>query len=887
MPVEPPSLKEMFLAALAVVPSERAAWLERACAQDAELRRHVELMLAAHDTHQSLLDRLAPVAQPPEAATGASGGAEAEHPAQTEHEGCGTLLAGRYQLLQQIGEGGMGLVFVAEQQQPVRRQVALKVLKPGMDTRQVIARFEAERQALALMDHPHIARVFDGGTTPAGRPYFVMELVKGLSITAHCDRNSLPVRERLGLFVAVCEAVQHAHQKGVIHRDLKPSNVLVVCHDGTPVAKVIDFGIAKAVGQHLTDKTISTQFAQLIGTPLYMSPEQAGQSGLDVDTRSDIYSLGVLLYELLTGTTPFDQERFQGVGFDELRRIIREEEPPRPSTRISTLGQAATTVCTNRKSDPKQLSRLFRGELDWIVMKALEKDRNRRYESASAFAADVLRYLNDEPVQACPPSAWYRVRKFARRNKGPVLATSFILLCLIGGIIGTSWGMMQALEAQDTIRAEVMEKDKAKKEAEHQALIATSVSESLKQMLGSLDPDAAKGALYPARQLLDDYADNLESKLGDVPEAAADLHAIIGRAYACLGDRKKAEKHLGRALLLRRQVFGNQHEKYADILVAHARPDVAGPSNRSQSEADLRQALAVYRQRGVGGEPVIRALWVLRWLYVEWAHDGQPGKWDGLEPVAQEALAEARKFPGQDFPKLASILGGWASAKITHGQYAEGEGIAREALAMHRKLHGPDHLETGWGYFILAKALRFQNKLPEALQADKQALAIIRKRLPAEHRNIAVALDGVNRTLDAAGKAHQWSDLFPSVAALNEWESVFREVLATTKPVKRTWGDPTLSALNGLARCSTFYLHLGDDWAAAGKSKEAEEARQKAVRLFFFLTMAHWRIGHKDEARSWYGKGVQWMDQHEPQNDELRRFRAQAEELLGITKQKL
>src|SRR5262249_11553704 len=311
-----------------------------------------------------------------------------------------------------------------------RRKVALKVLKPGMDTRQVVARFEAERQALALMDHPNIARVFDGGETPsthAGgspRPYFIMELVKGVPITEFCDQNHLTPRQRLELFVDVCQAVQHAHHKGIIHRDLKPSNVLVSRHDTTPVVKVIDFGVAKALGQDLTDKTLFTGIAQMIGTPLYMSPEQAGMSDLDVDTRSDVYSLGVLLYELLTGTTPLPRERFQQAAYDEIRRILREEEPPRPSTRISTLGQEAATVSAIRQCDPKRLRRLVRGELDWIVMKALEKDRARRYETASAVAADVQCYLKDEPVEACPPSAGDRFRKFARRNRRAVLTAA-------------------------------------------------------------------------------------------------------------------------------------------------------------------------------------------------------------------------------------------------------------------------------------------------------------------------------------------------------------------------------------------------------------------------------------------------------------------------------
>src|SRR5207249_8587707 len=291
---------------------------------------------------------------------------------------------------------------------------------------------------LALMDHPSIAQVFDGGETGSGRPYFVMELVRGVPITDFCDQNQVTIPERLELFIRVCQAVQHAHQKGIIHRDLKPSNIMVTMHDATPVVKVIDFGIAKATGQQLTDKTLFTNFAQMIGTPLYMSPEQAQMSGLDVDTRSDIYSLGVLLYELLTGTTPFDKERLRTAAYDEIRRIIREEEPPKPSTRMSTLGQAVVTVSANRMSDPKRLRQLLRGELDWIVMKALEKDRNRRYETASTLAADVQRYLDDEPVQACPPTAGYRMRKFARRNKRALAAGLALATLLVLRPVGTS-----------------------------------------------------------------------------------------------------------------------------------------------------------------------------------------------------------------------------------------------------------------------------------------------------------------------------------------------------------------------------------------------------------------------------------------------------------------
>ena len=441
----PKDAKGIFLAAIEIGDlAERAAFVTRACEGDEPLRRRVEDLLRAYGESDGPMEKLAAALAPTQLG-------------EPVREQVGATI-GAYKLMEQIGEGGFGLVFVAEQERPIRRKVALKIIKPGMDTRDVIARFEAERQVLALMDHPNIARVLDAGTTDSGRPYFVMELVRGIAITDYCDKNQFTPRERLELFVPVCNAIQHAHLKGIIHRDIKPSNVLVTMHDGKPVVKVIDFGVAKALHQSLTDRTVYTRFAQMIGTPLYMSPEQAEMSGLDIDTRTDVYSLGVLLYELLTGTTPLDKKRLAKAAYDELLKIIREDDPPKPSVRLSQSTDSLPSIAALRKTEPAKLSKMFHGDVDWIAMKALEKDRTRRYETANAFAADVLRYLNDEPVEACPPSTAYRLRKFARKHRKPVIAMVAIAAALVLGIAGTTWGLFRATRAErmltESLRAE-------------------------------------------------------------------------------------------------------------------------------------------------------------------------------------------------------------------------------------------------------------------------------------------------------------------------------------------------------------------------------------------------------------------------------------------------
>jgi WD40 repeat protein/serine/threonine protein kinase len=444
---------------------ERAAYLAGACADDARLRRRVEALLRAHAEPDEILDAPGPRACTVDAPL-------------TERPGA---IIGPYKLLQQIGEGGMGVVYMAEQEKPVRRKVALKIIKPGMDNKQVIARFEAERQALAMMDHQNIAKVLDAGTTESGRPYFVMELVHGVPLTNYCDDHQLTPRQRLELFIPVCHALQHAHQKGIIHRDLKPSNILVTMYDDKPVPKVIDFGVAKAVEQRLTEKTLFTQFGTLVGTFEYMSPEQAEMNAFGMDTRSDVYSLGVLLYELLTGTTPLERGRLREAAYADIVRLIKEEEPPPPSTRLSSSGVGLAGISQQRGSAPEKLTQLVRGELDWIVMRCLEKDRTRRYETANGLARDVERYLKDEPVEACPPTAGYRLRKFARKNKRLLATAAAFAALLLLGVAASAWQAMRATQAEAAANENSVQAQAKEREAEQQRDDAKALAEKLRE----------------------------------------------------------------------------------------------------------------------------------------------------------------------------------------------------------------------------------------------------------------------------------------------------------------------------------------------------------------------------------------------------------------------
>jgi tetratricopeptide (TPR) repeat protein len=661
------SEESLFHRALEKPGGERAAFLEQACGGDDALRRRVEALLEAHDNPGSFLRHppvalgATAVARPGRQDEDGPAPAPGESP-QTppDAEGPGSRIR-RYKLLLRLGEGGMGDVFLAEQTEPVRRDVALKVIKAGLDSRQVLARFEAERQALALMDHPNIARVLDAGTTKAGRPFFVMELVKGVPITRYCDEHRLTPRQRLELFVPVCQAVQHAHQKGIIHRDLKPSNVLVARYDDRPVPKVIDFGVAKATGQKLTERTMFTEFGQVVGTLEYMSPEQAQLNQLDIDTRSDVYSLGVLLYELLTGTTPLDPNRGEGVSFLEILRRIREEEPPRPSTRLSTTTELPA-IAANRGLEPKKLSGLVRGELDWIVMKALDKDRTRRYQTANGLAHDIERHLHDEPVEACPPSAGYKLRKFARKYKKVLATAAAFVLLLVAGVVASSWLAVlaqhaagEAREAEQLARAE-------KEKAEIQAAISQAASIFVQEdLLEQAEPEMqiqaarqkdAEAQMRPdrdvkVRAVLDRAAEKAEVRFKGQPKVEAAIRLTIGNAYRALGEYARARPHLEKALEIRRAVLPADH---ADTLAAMNH---------------------------------------LAYLYLQM----KGGLRERAEPLLIEALEASRRTLGADHPLTLTCMHNLALAGSSDPRY-QSESLLLEALKARRRVLGEEHPET-------------------------------------------------------------------------------------------------------------------------------------------------------------------------------------------------
>ena len=829
-------LESLFSAALQKPPADRAAYLDRACADDPALRERVEALLRAQAAAGSFLESPAPspVVTVDEQPVG---------------EGPGTVI-GPYKLLQQIGEGGMGTVWMAQQTEPVKRLVAVKLIKAGMDSRQVIARFEAERQALALMDHANIARVLEAGTTGAGRPYFVMDLVKGVPITRYCDEHHLTPRQRLELFIPVCQAVQHAHQKGIIHRDLKPSNVLVALYDGKPVPKVIDFGVAKAAGQSLTEKTLVTGFGTVVGTLEYMSPEQAEINQLDIDTRSDIYSLGVLLYELLTGSPPFTKKDLERAGMLEMLRVIREQEPSRPSTKLST-AEGLPTLAANRGTEPVKLTKLVRGELDWIVMKALEKDRTRRYETANGFAMDLQRYLSDEPVVACPPSARYRFRKFARRNRTILTTVAAVVLSIVGGIVGTTWQAIQATherdravaaeglaqrrlvsEQKERVRAESAErqaKEQAKRadaealKARTQAAIAEAVNRFLTDdLLAQANPRNEPDRDIKLRTVLDRAAEKIDGRFNGQPLVEAAIRKTIGQTYLELSLCEAAQRQFERALELRRRNQGEEHRDTIsamnDLAWSHrGQGHYEEAANRFLKTLEMRQRLLgeQHPETLASMDALGQTYRVLR-------------RTEDAERLLQKALETRRRVLGEDHPQTTESMRNLAiHYRENRRNLGEAEQLLLMALAIQERILGQESVAAISTTHNLAVLYQIQGKYAEAGHLAQSALSIHRRVLGEEHIETLRAMTTLGQVYAAEGNdtaAEHWF-----VKALEG----IRRVRGPEHPETRAWTN----------RLVQVYVEQGKRLSKLGQWDGTIASFQKAIHLMPENAAGHLALG--------------------------------------------
>ncbi|MEZ5327964.1 MAG: tetratricopeptide repeat protein [Verrucomicrobiales bacterium] len=786
----PTSARAVFARALDINPDEREAFLAAECGDDAKLRLEVQRLLADAEKAQSYFSD----------DEGATIGAGAFGDTFTEAEGD---QIGPYKLRQRIGEGGFGTVWMAEQSEPISRMVALKVIKAGMDTRQVLARFEAERQALAMMDHPNIAKVLDAGATNTGRPYFAMELVKGIPITEFCDGKGLSTRERLVLFGDVCSAINHAHQKGIIHRDIKPSNVMVTLHGDKPVVKVIDFGIAKATQGKLTDHTLFTRFEQFVGTPVYMSPEQAAMSGLDIDTRSDIYALGVLLYELLTGQTPFDGKSLLSAGYDEMRRIIREEEPPKPSSRLSTVaGDERTRIAKAHRIDAAKLSRLVETDLDWIVMKAIEKDRSRRYETANAFAQDIVRFLADEPVTANPPSKRYQLRKFAKRNKATFRVAALIFLLLVAATAVSSWQAVRATQAEKET-AETLAEVAAQRDAKEKALSeAEAVTTFLTETFQSPDP-ALDGRTITVAQTLDTAAKKLETELADQPARRAKLRATLGITYFSLGLYPQAIELLEMVRDYHLTASGPEHPSTLTVM-SNLPSCYYGVGHRHEALKLQEEVLALCRKvLGTEHPGTLRAMDHLATFYFDTGR-----REDGIK-MHEEALRLFRKVLGPEDPSTLQAMGNLAGSYFDAGRRDQALEMHDEALALSRKVLGAEHPDTLRGMNNLANSYADVGRRDEALEMRDEVLALSRKVLGPKHSVTLTAMSNLASSYSGTGRRDEALEMRD-------------EVLALSCDVRGPEHPDTLRAMSNLA----------SSYSELGRGDEALKLREKVLQLF-------------------------------------------------------
>jgi non-specific serine/threonine protein kinase/serine/threonine-protein kinase len=718
----------------------------------------------------------------------------------------GTVI-GPYQLVQQLGEGGMGVVYHAQQLQPIRRDVALKVIKPGMDSKQVIARFESERQALALMDHPSIARVFDAGATDRGLPYFVMELVDGTPITRYCDAQRLTLKERVELFIPVCQAIQHAHQRGIIHRDIKPSNILVKQHEGQAVPKVIDFGLAKALGQQMSDATVLTSAGTVVGTFYYMSPEQAELGRHDVDTRSDVYSLGAVLYELLTGTTPLERERLANASYVEALQFVREEEARAPSMRLRKSDELRNTALL-RRSDPARLPKLLQRELDWIVLKALEKDRARRYETVNGMARDLERFLQGEPVEAAPPSATYRVGKFVRKHRVWLTTAAAFAALLVAGAVVSSWMAVRASRAQQEARAvsEFLQDDVlAQASANQQARPGTRP-----------DPD------LKVRTALDRAAARIEGKFRKQPLVEASIRETIGRAYRDLGLYREAQTQAEHALALRRQMLG---ERQRDTLASMNDLALAliWQGRYEQAEPLVTRLLGLRRDTlGAEDPDTLRSMVTLGLIYY------YRGKYAPAETIEEKALEASKRIAGEENPETLQTMVDLAATYKREAKYAQAEPLYTAALKIRRRVSGPEHPETLLVMNNLASLYFDQGKYSEAEPLYREAFEIRRRVLGEAHPDTLQSMNNLALLSAAQGKYSDAEPLYEktlearrrvsgerhistmivmlNLAALYDHEgkpaqaiALFQTALQTERSVLGEEHDLTLTTMKGLA----------------------------------------------------------------------------------------